>query len=234
MNLKKATRSKTIADIRLYKSAVENADGNSLPGEFADRTLNAKLKRIVMKLREGGFSLGEFDHLYINFTTFPIDNEIAAAKRSPDKYHLWYRFYDVRIRDDLFSRLSHPESADEVLELVKTVLVRNFVTDGFDGARISSCFDHAMEQGESMLMKYKETTAGQRTAVIYLKYLDSCQFLPLLRVFDNASTLLFETDLPKMDDLNRLGTVQVTRKKVTVKPRKNAFTETIPPLSFAF
>lgn len=33
MNLKKATLSKTIADIRLYKSDVENTDGNSLPGE---------------------------------------------------------------------------------------------------------------------------------------------------------------------------------------------------------
>lgn len=179
MNLKKATQSKAIADIRLYKSDVENTDGNSLPGEFTGRTLNAKVKRIVMKLREGGFSLGEFDHLYINFTTCPVDNEIAAAKRSPDKYHPWYRFYDVHIRDDLFSRLSHPEAADEVLELVKTVLVRNFATDGFDGARISSCFAHALEQGESMLMKYKETTAGQHTAVIYLRYLDSCQFLPL-------------------------------------------------------
>ena len=44
---------KVISDIRIYKSKVENIEGNSLPSEFkATKILNAKIKRIVMALRE--------------------------------------------------------------------------------------------------------------------------------------------------------------------------------------
>ena len=93
---------KVIKDIRIYKSGVENIDGNSLPISFADKKLNAIIGRIVMKLRENNFSLGEFDHLYINFTTCPVDGEIALSQRSIDRYYPWYRYYDVNISDDMF------------------------------------------------------------------------------------------------------------------------------------
>ena len=59
---------KPISDIRLYRSNIPNIDGNSHPSEFAPKQLNIIVTRIVMKLRENGFSLGDFDHLYINFT----------------------------------------------------------------------------------------------------------------------------------------------------------------------
>ncbi|MGP1593809.1 MAG: hypothetical protein ACTTH8_01000 [Treponema sp.] len=79
---------KVISDIRIYKSKVENIEGNSLPSEFkSTKILNARIKRIVMALRENNFSLGDFDHLYINFTTCNVENEIFHAKRKTDKYH---------------------------------------------------------------------------------------------------------------------------------------------------
>ena len=37
--------------------------------------------------------------------------------------------------------------------------------------------------------------------------------------------LLFEADLPKTYDLLILGEIQVSAKRVTVKPRKNVVTE---------
>ena len=43
---------KVISDIRIYKSKVENIEGNSLPSEFkSTKILNARIKRIVMALR---------------------------------------------------------------------------------------------------------------------------------------------------------------------------------------
>lgn len=57
-----------IKDIRLYRSLTGNIDVNALLDAFSNKELNGVIHRIVMKLREKKFSLGDFDHLYINFT----------------------------------------------------------------------------------------------------------------------------------------------------------------------
>lgn len=225
---------KVIKDIRIYKSDVENIDGNSLPISFEDKELIAIIRRIVMKLRENNFSLGEFDHLYINFTTCTVNGEIALSKRSVDRYYSWYRYYDVNISDNMFSELGNPELRNEVVNLIKKVLIQNFATGSFDEKQICSCFTQALEQGENMLMKFKEKVTEKRKVIIYLRFLNKCQYLPLLRVLDMKDKILFETDLPETPDLNYLGNIQVSNKKVTVKPRKNAYTKTIQPLVFEY
>lgn len=225
---------KIIKDIRIYKSDIANIDGNSLPISFACKELNATIRRIVMKLRENNFTLGEFDHLYINFTTCAVDGKIALSKRSIDKYYPWYRYYDINIDDDMFFKLENSEVEDEIVKQIRNVLVQNFATDSFDEKRICSCFIQALEQGENMLMKFKEKISAKRKAVIYLRFLNNGRYLPLLRIFDMEDRILFETDLPETVDLNYLGNIQVSNKKVIVKPRKNVFTKTLYPLSFEY
>lgn len=78
---------KVISDIRLFKSDIANIDGNSYPSAFTSKEQNIVIHRIVMKLREQGFLLGEFDHLYVNFTTCLEKDTISPAKRSIDPYH---------------------------------------------------------------------------------------------------------------------------------------------------
>lgn len=224
---------KIIKDIRIYKSDVENIEG-SWPRSFSGRKLNAIIMRIVMKLRENKFSFGEFDHLYINFTTCMVDGGIALAKRSIDRYHPWYRYYDVNVSEILFSKLEMPESSLEIIKLIERVLIEKFSTENFNETLIHSCFVEALEQGEDMLMKFKEKVTSKRKAIIYLRYLDNGQFFPLLRVLDMDNNILFETDMPKMEELIYLGDIQVSSKKVTVKPRKNSFTTSIQPLSFEY
>ena len=60
---------KVIKDIRIYRSKIENIPGNPLPDSFNNFELCCVTSRIVMKLRENGFELGDYDHLYINLTT---------------------------------------------------------------------------------------------------------------------------------------------------------------------
>ena len=225
---------KIIKDIRIYKSDVENSDGNSLPISFADQELNAITTRIVMKLRENNFSFGEFDHLYINFTTCPVNGEMALAKRSIDRYHPWYRFYDVNICEDMFSKLGTSEIRDEVVKQIENVLIQNFATADFDEKHIHSCLTQALEQGRNMLVKFKEKITAKRKAVIYLRYSDNCRYLPLFRVLDMEDRTLFETDLPETLDLNCLGDIQVSGKKVTVRPRKSTYAKAMQPLSFEY
>lgn len=219
-------KKKLIADIRLYRS-----DGEHDCISFAGKKLNAAVHRVVMALREQGFSLGEFDHLYLNFTASPAVGAIALSEEA-DRYHPWYRYCTVPVEQAIFDRL--PEDHALVLQWIGTVLASHFASEDFDGPRILDCVRQAAEQGERMLMKFKEKVSATRRAVIFLRYPDSCRYAPLLRVYDLEDRLLFEHDLPQAVTLDHLGELQVSAKRVAVKPRKNAFTGGRKPLVFEY
>ena len=221
-----------IRDIRIYRSTIDNIDGNPLPKDFENRELHCIIHRIVMKLRENEFVFGDFDHLFINLTTCSVENEIAIAKRSIDKYHTWYRYYDVEINQELFDILETPQCTQSVIEIIERVLQKCFCTQQFGAQHIRSCFSEAIMQGENMLMKFKEKKSATNIAIIYLRYLNNARYLPLLRVYDKDNKLLLEKDLPETLELNAIGEIQLSKKKVTIKPRNNIFARFLEPITF--
>ncbi len=223
-----------IKDIRVYRSTHENIDGTPLPETFINKQGNIVLHRIVMKLREKGFVLGDFDHLYINLSTYPVEEQISPSKRSKDRYHPWYRYYDVEISKDLFTELETPYGIDLVIEYVKAVLLKYFSDSQFGADQICACISEAVTQGEKMLMVFKSKISSKGKAIIYLRYLDSGKYYPLLRVYDLDDHLLFEKDLPETLALDEYGEIQLSNTKVIIKPRKNAFTNDLHPISFVF
>jgi len=226
-------KKKIISDIRLFKSESQNEFGGYITDSFGDKKLNAVIKRVVMKLRENEFYLGEFDHLCVNFTTCDVDGNMNLSDKM-DRYHPWYRYCDVHIDNDLFKKLGSPETWNDIIHWISTILVTYYISEDFDETRIFSCVQQAVEQGEDMLMKFKEKITTKRKAVIFLRFLDSCKFYPLLRVYDAEDNLLFEKDLPEAVMLDYLGDIQVSAKRVTIKPRKNAFTKQSNPLVFEY
>lgn len=224
---------KIIKDIRVYKSGLQSESGTEVSTSFADKKLNAMIQRVVMKLREHEFSLGDFDHLYINF--IPSDEaEHIWLSDEVDRYFPWLRNCYVPVDTELYNNLRSTASYDNIIQWITTVLVTYFSTEDFNEARILSCIHQAVEQGESMLMKFKEKTSAKRKAVVYLRYLDTCRFYPLLRVFDLDNHILLEKDLPETLTLDYLGEIQVSTKRVAIKPRKNAFTTQNPVLAFEY
>ena len=226
-------KKKIISDIRLYKSEVQNEYGVYITEPFGDKKLNAVVKRVVMKLRENEFSLGEFDHLYINFTTCNIPENVNLSDKV-DKNHPWYRYCDVHVDKDLFQKHAAPKTRNDIVYWISTILVTHFISEDFDETRIFSCVQQAVEQGENMLMKFKEKISKKHKAVIFLRFLDSCNFYPLLRVYDAEENLLLEKNLPESMTLDYLGDIQVSANRVTIKPRKNAFTTQNSPLVFEY
>jgi hypothetical protein len=226
-------KKKIISDIRLFKSESQNEFGCYITDSFGDKKLNAVIKRVVMKLRENEFCLGEFDHLYVNFTTCNVDGNMNLSDKV-DRYHPWYRYCDVHIDNDLFKKLGSPETWNDIIHWISTILVTYYISEDFDETHILSCVQQAVEQGEDMLMKFKEKTSSKRKAVIFLRFLDTCRFSPLLRIYDLEENILFEKDLPQTVELDYLGEIQVSAKRVTIKPRKNAFTKQINPLVFEY
>ena len=226
-------KKKTISDIRLFKSESQNEYGGYATDYFGDKKLNAIIKRVVMKLRESEFTLGDFDHLYVNFTTCDMAEEMNLSDKV-DRYHPWFRYCNIHVEEDFYNKLGSPESWNNIILHIKNVLTTYFISEDFDETRILSCVQQAVEQCEDMLMKFKEKANTKRKAVIFLRFLDTCKFSPLLRVYDNEENLLFETDLPQTVALDYLGEIQVSATRVTIKPRKNAYAAQYKPLVFDY
>ena len=223
---------KTISDIRVFRSNVDNIDGNPLPGDLTNKALNCVIHRIVMKLREKGFSLGEFDHLYVNLTTCAVQNRIAPAKRSVDRYHPWYRFYDAEVSSSQFDSLEDGRCVQPVVAIIEQILLKDFCSPEADAEMIQACFMEALTQGENMLVRYKEKRTDGMTAAVSLRFLDCGMYEPLLRVYDEDDHLLLEKRLQKTTRLDSFGEIRLNRKQVSIIPRRNCFTKEQKPMVF--
>ncbi len=221
---------KTISDIRVFRSNIDNIDGNSQPTGFGNKRLIVLLRRIVMKLREYGFSLGEFDHLYINFTTCLPPDTIRPSQRSIDPYHKWYRYYDIGIPEETYNQLVSDDKIDFIIAKTHEILSTFFAFDGKQS--IEECFTEARERGEQMMVLYKTKETDKLTAYIYLQYLDSGKYFLHLIVKNLNQEEILHKHLGEVLDLSIIGEIQLTSKKVTIKPRKNAFTQYLKPIVF--
>ena len=220
----------TISDIRLFRSMIGNIDGNPHPNTFANRGLNVVIHRIVMKLREQGFSLGDFDHLYVNFTTCLEKGEMLPTARSVDPYHKWYRYYDIGIDRDTYQMLNTDAAGHIILVLLLNLLIRYFSAE--NACSISDCIAEAVNSAEHMLALYKTKQTGSMQAKIFLQYLNDGRYLPHLFVYNEAGTEILHRKLAGSTDLMSIGEIQMRKRKITIKPRKNSFTKKLTAVVF--
>lgn len=212
---------KAISDIRFYKSAeVDKYIG------ITNKALNVKLHRVVMKLREQGFSLGEFDHLYLNFTTTIPDGKVELNDKI-DSHHPWFRYCNVGVSQSAYNEL---ENSDYIYKSLKYTLLKLYGSQK-NYEIIENSFLEA-QKGAEMLMLFKEKKSAKGVAKIHLRLLDNGNYLPLLSVIDINGKEIFKADLPETIDLNIIGELNLSSKNVTVKPRKNAFSNHLQPISF--
>ena len=216
---------KIISDIRLYKSSkTDNHVG------FASKSLNIAIHRVVMKLREKCFSLGEFDHLYLNFTVCRPAGTIELIDEI-DRYHPWYRYCDIGLSQHEYDRLEIDDNTDYMYSKIETVLLSLFCSGEAIDKVVKKSIAEA-KAGPEMLMHFKEKKSAKGIATIYLRLLENGKYFPLLCVTDLEGTEIFRTDLPETIDLGIIGEIRLSSKKVTINPRKNAFTKDLEPLSF--
>ena len=190
---------KIISDIRLYKSTELNTHT-----DIGNKEINIAVQRVVMKLREYNFSLGEFDHLYLNFTickpkgTFELIDEV-------DSYHTWYRYCNIGVTQSEYENLT----IQLVYEKISLVLVNlfNIAEDVIQDAITEA------QKGSEMQMFFKEKKSAKATATIFLRLLDNGKYYPLLRVTDLDGQDILCKDLPETFDLNIIGEIQLSTKK---------------------
>ncbi len=79
-----------LKDIRYFESDKPNISGQSTPSYFGKIFIPTKDtifigERIARKLNEFKFSFGEYDHIYLNFTTILKENQFQLSERNIDK-----------------------------------------------------------------------------------------------------------------------------------------------------
>lgn len=221
---------KTISDIRLFRSTIANTDGNPLPSDFGSKQLHIVIHRIVMKLREKNFSLGEYDHLYLNFTTYLNAGTFSPAARSIDPYHKWYRYYDIGISQEVYQQLDSESSIDYIITQLQDLLISFFASE--NTCSVQECISEAVEKGEDMLTLYKTKQTPKQKASIFLQYLDNGQYLPHVFVWNYSGEEILHRKLAPSSDLMAIGEIQLSSKKVTIKPRKNSVASKLSPYVF--
>lgn len=100
-----------LKDIRFYESEKQNIEGQSMPHELGKLFIptndtNYIGQRIARKLNELNFTYGEFDHIYINLTTFLPEEEIVVSNRNIDKR---IKYLDFGINSEKLNSLSDNE-----------------------------------------------------------------------------------------------------------------------------
>ncbi len=222
-----------IKDIRLFRSTVPNVDGNPLPSYADDRQAALTARHIAMKLREGGFSLGDFDHLYVNFTPCLPEGAIRPAARSVCREVAWYRFYDVGIAPDAVDDLSGGRLTGFIINAVGRVLLECF-SDAETVPLVRASVRAATTEGDGMLMRLKQKTTGARTAVVYLRLLDSGRYVPRVCVYDAEGHEFACGEMAETVDLFSVGEVRLGAHKVMVMPRKSVHADGIEAFELTF
>lgn len=216
---------KIISDIRLYKSS-ETENHVS----FASKSLNLAVRRVAMKLREQQFSLGAFDHLYLNFTVCQPVGTITLIDEA-DPYHPWYRYCDIGVSLDEYRMFVTDDCTEFVYEKIEAVLLDKFCSGEAANKTVKDAITEA-KKGPEMLMLFKEKKSAKNSASIYLRLLDNGNYRPLLCVNDLDGKEILRADLPETVDLGIIGSIQLSSKKVTINPRNNAFTKNLQPITF--
>jgi hypothetical protein len=117
-------KNRIIKDIRFYESDKENLQGHypSELGHLFIPSVDTKYigQRIARKLNEYNFSFGEFDHIYINFSTVLKKDEIKISDNIIDKQ---IRYIDVGVTQHIFNELDEIDKDSFTKEITfKTLL----------------------------------------------------------------------------------------------------------------
>lgn len=213
--------SKAIHDIRLFLSTVPNVDGAPFPKDFSNKIALMFAHRLAWKLREKGFVLGDFDHLYIDYNFSVSDGANGFSARSIDKDHPWFRYYEFGVSNIELDSCNLRFFADSI----KEILVSEYAQTNINFEEI---IENVYQFGENTEIEYKQKSNEDYTAIIYLRILDSGEFLPTVKI-KKGERLIKSINLSKSVDLGALGSITISKHKVTIKPKTAIYYKDIPP-----
>lgn len=227
-----------IRDIRIFEDAEENIDYKSLPHdmgkiyEYRSLICNAIIDRVILWLRTKNYSLGEFNHLYLNLTPLLEHGKIIPAKRSVYREENWLRYVDAGCDVSLFNSWDITEKSDFIVQTAKNALI--LITPESENI-INECFSEVLTGGESLAVLYKEKHNDQYAVKIFARIKNNRDLIPVIRIYDNQGAQIEEYTLKECEHnkfIMQYSSITIGAKSFKITPRKNSlsglyYTETI-------
>ena len=216
-----------IRDIRLFEKEGPNVNYTSLPGDmrglygFDGMDMQDIIQRLLFLLRHEGFTFGNFDHLYMNYTPSLPHGEVRLSQRSRDPYYPWYRFTDAGCNIGLFQAMTMDEQRRFLSEAIRKAV--HLHADEYNCAIFDRCYDRVMELGPDLEIPYREKSGERLRLTVSTTISDEVDFLPIVRIFDPDGQLLQEHHLRSYgrdEFIMQFRTITVGKKSIRINPSK--------------
>ncbi len=218
-----------------------DVDGTSHPTDlrslygFDGMDLQDILQRLLFLLRHEGFSLGSFDHLYMNYTPSLPHGEVRLSKRSRDSYHPWYRYTDAGCDIAFFRSMTMEQQRQFLAEAIRKAV--HLHADEENRAVFDRCYEQVMALGPALEIPYKEKTGEHLRLTISTTISDEVDFLPIVRIFDLEGKLLLEEHLRRYgrdEFILQFRTITLGKKtaRIDISKSMDARYYSIRPLKF--
>lgn len=180
------------------------------------------LQRLLFLLRHAGFTFGDFDHLYLNYTPALPHGDVRLSQRPIDRYHPWLRFTDAGCDLELFQAMPRQQQRRFLAACIRKAV--HLHADEANRCLFDRCYQKVMEQGPALEIPYKAKTGEHLRVAICTTISDDARFHPIVRIFDKADNLLLEERLKDCDRetfLAQFGTISPGKRTVRIEPRRS-------------
>ena len=217
---------KLIADIRYFASEYTNEDSSPSGCSFLfnyPKSLNYWGARIAVLLRGSGFSLGTYDHLYINFTSAISEGSILPSEKSFEK---WLRYVNFGVSFHHLNSLSEPELETFLIRSTFEVLFKLFENNQNSQTIIKSAEEEINKHGSDIELpvKTKETKSYAVKVTYKLRPKGSSSY-GIVNYINHKSGLSFSkrfVDLKGPSDIFPLvGSISIKEGIIIIKPRSS-------------
>ena len=214
-----------LKDIRFYESEVQNISGQSSPHDLGKLFIPTKDtnyigQRIARKLNELKFSYGEFDHIYINFTTYIGENEIIISDRNIDKR---IKYIDFGIDITKLNLLDETEKNDFVKFATFKSLQR--ISQGINSELLKQTENLYTEFGTALKIHYKtKETNSYKIDIFYQIKSENGGTRAVIELNDKKKNICYEAfyELEFYEDIYTLiDTINFVNDQIVLKPKKS-------------
>lgn len=217
---------RAIKDIRLYESDEPNETGYALPRQLgrllpASPSFSYSAQRIARKLHELQFSIGEADHLYLNFTSCLDAGLIQVSGRHPEK---WLLYMDVGIDEVVFKQQSVEAQELWIIDTIFSVL-ESLCDNNIQQEALLLGKEAWKTFGREMKIHFKtKETLGYEVRVFYqiAPYEETAVLCIDYRNKKTGETRSFNCPLRFYEDAYALvDKIHVGKEHITISPKKS-------------
>jgi hypothetical protein len=217
---------KALKDIRYYASDLPNETGKSLPSSCSRFFEFPKLfhywgARIATILGASGLSLGEFDHLYINYTNAISEGSKVFSERTPEK---WLRYIDYGVNFEELNSLKEPDLEQFVIRSTFECLEHLCNSSTEKSEILKSAFMDVEKFGTEIELPVKaKDTKTYSVLVCYKLRPQGSASYGIVKYINHKTGVTFSkrfVDLKGPSDIFPLvGTISVKDGKILINPR---------------